>query len=57
MIARCRSVIVFEPGLESSDDYDATPEKIYELLVDCLGLRCFLMSDWLASDGLLSLDR
>ena len=56
-IARCRPVIVFEHGLGGSDYYGTTPEQVYTLLVDALGLGCFLMSDWLATDGARSLGK
>jgi FkbM family methyltransferase len=55
-IARCRPAIVFEHGLGAADYYGTTPEQVYDLLSD-VGLRCFLMSDWLATDGKRSLGR
>jgi len=50
-------VIVFEHGLGAADYYGTTPENIYDLLAGQSGLRLFLLSDWLESNGCDSLSR
>ena len=50
-VKRCRPVIVFEHGLGAADYYGTTPEDVFDLLVDGCGFRCFIMEDWLSSNG------
>jgi FkbM family methyltransferase len=52
-----KPVIVFEHGLGSADYYNTEPEQVYDFLVDECKLSCFLMNEWLISDGLNVLDR
>lgn len=47
-IARHRPVIVFEFGLGSAEGYGSTPERVWDFISGALGLRLWLMSDWLA---------
>jgi len=50
-------VIVFEHGLGAADHYGTTPESIFDLLSNQCGLRLFLMSSWLESNGTDSLTK
>lgn len=45
-IRRTKPTIIFEHGLGASDCYGSTPEKVYELLINC-GLRISTMERWL----------
>jgi FkbM family methyltransferase len=49
-----RPYIIFEFGLGASEYYDATPEKMYDLLVDDLGLHITLMKNWIKGSGPLN---
>lgn len=56
-ITRCKPVIIFEHGLGAAEHYGTSPEKIYELLVDKIGLRLFKLDGWLWSNGTACLDK
>ena len=56
-IKKSRPVIVFEHGLGAADHYGTSPESVYDLLASQCGLRLFLMSDWLKSNGRDSLSK
>jgi FkbM family methyltransferase len=45
-LRRCQPVIVFEHGRGGADCFGASPEQVYELLIDC-GLEVSLMQRWL----------
>ncbi|MBP6705563.1 MAG: FkbM family methyltransferase [Vicinamibacteria bacterium] len=55
-IARHRPVIVFEFGLGSAEGYGSTPERVWDFMQGALGLRLWLMSDWLEGRPPLSSD-
>lgn len=50
-IRRCKPMIIFEHGLGAAEHYGTTPEKIYELIVEKIGLRLFRLDGWLTSNG------
>jgi len=56
-IKRNRPVIIFEHGLGAADHYDTSPENVYDLLAGQCGLRLFLMTEWLKSNGEAALSR
>jgi hypothetical protein len=56
-IKNSRPIIVFEHGLGAADYYGTSPENIYDLLSAQCGLKLFLMSEWLDSNGRLSLSK
>jgi hypothetical protein len=56
-ITRSRPLIVFEHGLGGADYYGTSPGDMYDLLAGRCGLRLFLMTEWLQSDGSASLNR
>jgi FkbM family methyltransferase len=47
VIKRAQSVVIFEHGLGGSDFYGGSPEKLYDLLVNDLGMKISLMKYWL----------
>jgi FkbM family methyltransferase len=53
-VRRCRPIIVVEFGA-SALKYGVTPEKMYRLLTETLGLQVNLMSCWLRGEPALSL--
>lgn len=46
-LMRCRPFVAFEHGLGSADVYGTTPETIFDLFTNQLGLSLFLMRKWL----------
>lgn len=55
-IARTRPVVVFEFGLGSVESYGVTAEDAWDLVRGTLGMRLWLMADWLAGRPELSRD-
>lgn len=55
-LRRSRPVIVFECGHGGADSYGVSPSQIFDLLTDRIGLRIFLLDQWLAERGPLSRD-
>jgi FkbM family methyltransferase len=47
-LARTRATVVFEHGLGGSEYYDATPQKVYALIVNELGMKISTMKRFLA---------
>lgn len=55
VIKRSQSVIIFEHGLGGTDFYNGSPEQLYQLLVEELGMKISLMKNWLHGKPPLSL--
>lgn len=55
-IARSRPVIVFEHGYMAQETYGTTPDKMWEFLVERLGLRISRLADWLGGRPALTLE-
>ena len=47
VLARARPCIVFEHGLGAADYYGTTPDEIYGILTERIGLSVTLMANWL----------
>lgn len=47
LLAAAQPYIVFEHGLGAADMYGTTPEQIYDILNDGMGLTVTLMANWL----------
>lgn len=54
LIKRNKPIIVFEHELEKSENYGAESEHIYNLLVKDLGMKIFLMEDFLKNKAPLT---
>lgn len=54
-LKRCRPIVIFEHGLGASEFYDATPEKVFDLLESC-GLNISTMKRWLSGKQAFSRD-
>ncbi len=54
-INRCKPSILFEFGIGGSDFYGATPQKLYDLLVNDCGLSIFTLKGWLKGSTPLEL--
>lgn len=57
VICRSKSVIIFEHGLGGTDFYGGSPEKLYQLLVNDLGMKISLMKNWLQGKPALTLEQ
>jgi FkbM family methyltransferase len=52
-LAKHKPMVIFEHGLGASEFYNASPDKVYNLLNSC-GLRINLLSNWLENKAPLS---
>ena len=53
---RCKPVLIFEFGIGASDFYGTTPDQIYDLIVNQIGLNIYTLDDFIANDAPLSLE-
>lgn len=56
-LKRCLPFIAFEHGLGSADVYGTTPEMVFDLLTNQVGLEIFLMERWRCEPKLKALSR
>lgn len=54
LIARCRPIIIFEHELDKAEPYGTKPEQIYDLLAKELGMKIYLMQNYLAAEPALT---
>ena len=55
-IRRCRPVVVFECGLGGADSYGSAPGDLFDTVTADLGLRLFLLDNWLSHLATLTRD-
>ncbi len=53
---RCQPTLIFEFGLGASDFYGTTPEQIFDLIVNQIGLKIYTLENFIANDAPLSLE-
>jgi len=47
---RCKPTLIFEFGLGASDHYGTTPDQVYDLLVNQIGLQIYTLERFLAKE-------
>lgn len=55
-LKRCQPVLIFEFGLGASDFYGTTPAKLYDLIVNQIGLNIYVLDDFISNSKALTLE-
>ena len=53
---RCQPILIFEFGLGASDYYGTTPDQLFDLIVNQIGLNIYTLENFLAKNSPINID-
>ena len=53
---RCQPVLIFEFGLGASDFYGTTPDQLFDLIVNQIGLHIYTLENFIAKDSPIQIE-
>lgn len=53
---RCQPILIFEFGLGASDYYGTTPDQLYDLIVNQIGLNIYTLENFIAKEAPVQID-